>query len=340
MSASRPPAMYRIILIGSAQSGKTALTQRWKDDTFSESYTYTMGIDTSRIPILDEKNKDSLYIADTSGDTRYQSIKNHCLKNKEVIVITLDSTDHYRKQLNEIKSYDFPTSASSGTSYIVVKTKIDGKANASIPTDEKQIISDLEKIGIPNAKIMSCSAKTGEGVTKLKEAIIAESKKVARPQVQESAEETLRKNIVAFKKIYAAMKAGESGWGWFRTNFLTTLENEEKRPGKSIADISRFISDYAQDNENSRTAKAWGLACHHANDTTPKNTALFTEIYKWSFANSAWYKTSNVSGTFFMSSNNFTSQKAENEIKITDNMKQQNTRSGKIYRALDMSSST
>ncbi len=86
-----------------------------------------------------------------------------------------------------------------------------------------------------------------------------------------------------FKKIYTALREGESGFNLFKTNFIA---------GKEQLDAHAFISEikkHAQAYPKSRTAKALGLAKRHLREEIPnhsmtQNGNLFKDIYLAAFA--------------------------------------------------------
>jgi len=130
-------------------------------------------------------------------------------------------------------------------------------------------------------------------------------------------------------KIYKAMRDGESGW-FRKTNFLDSINQQELDNGMLAGRIKEDIAK----NANSRTAEAWRLALTHHQDTSPNNIQLFKAIYKWSFEHSGLFKKSNViPGTFF--SRSASPGPRSNEMNIDEEkLKNADTRSGKIYRAL------
>ncbi len=86
-----------------------------------------------------------------------------------------------------------------------------------------------------------------------------------------------------FKKIYTALREGQSGFNCFKTNFIAGKENMEH-----LAFIKE-IKRHAKDAPNSRTAKALELAKRHLrenapNRSMPQNGNLFKEIYLAAFA--------------------------------------------------------
>ncbi|MCC2667349.1 MAG: hypothetical protein K0S63_1265, partial [Gammaproteobacteria bacterium] len=87
-----------------------------------------------------------------------------------------------------------------------------------------------------------------------------------------------------FKKIYAALRDGQSGFDCFKTNFIAGKEH--LTPEYFI----KKIKEHAKEFPNSRTAKALRLAKKYARngEDIKDNTNLFKEIYTEAFAASGF----------------------------------------------------
>lgn len=98
----------------------------------------------------------------------------------------------------------------------------------------------------------------------------------------------VQNQVDAFKKIYTALRDGQSGW--VKTNFLNNLRLLS--PDAQLAEIQK----HAAEKQDSRTAKAWELAKTHYADCNNRNLELFASIYDWSFSKSGLFKQSRVTG--------------------------------------------
>ncbi|CAF1263970.1 unnamed protein product [Rotaria magnacalcarata] len=72
--ATKNISHFKILLIGDSGVGKTSLLNRFSDDTFSESFISTIGIDFRSKMITNAKEKIKLQIFDTAGQERFRSI--------------------------------------------------------------------------------------------------------------------------------------------------------------------------------------------------------------------------------------------------------------------------
>jgi len=112
-----------------------------------------------------------------------------------------------------------------------------------------------------------------------------------------------KEKIDAFKRIYTALREGQSQPSWMKTNYLSKITAEDDK----YPDILyNRIQSYAEANPNSRAAKAWHLMnmqfAKGAIKDLDRIKDLEREIYQWSFANSGWFKMSKVTGHTFFSS--------------------------------------
>lgn len=139
--------------------------------------------------------------------------------------------------------------------------------------------------------------------------------------------DNLDKKSHAFKRIYKALRDGQSGI--YKTNFL------EGKDHLSSAELMHAVAEYSKVNPASRTTEALRLTEMYYTDLA--NNALFTQIYNWSFEQSGWFKQSNISGVSFYTSTSlfsiqgdasYTSQQINQSILVKD------SRSAKIHYAL------
>lgn len=137
--------------------------------------------------------------------------------------------------------------------------------------------------------------------------------------------------VAAFKKIYEALREGQSGF--FKTNFLA------EHAGLSDEELYQQIKAHILEKPDSRSAKAWALANIHHGRCSADNPVLFTEVYKYSFQKSGYFfKRSNVLGMTFYSSKNLNQavtaagQLTSDQVQAAE--QKPGSRSAKIGRAL------
>jgi hypothetical protein len=113
-------------------------------------------------------------------------------------------------------------------------------------------------------------------------------------ELPEASDDSL-KTVMAFKKIYQALYAGQSGPK--TANFLKGKEHF------STYDWMREIQTKIRHNPKGRTAIAFELAGKHKNNCSENNIDLFFSIYQYAFEHS-WFKCSNFFTQRFFNSKN------------------------------------
>jgi small GTP-binding protein len=66
--------LYKVLLIGEAGVGKTALLRRFCDDTYGESYLCTIGVDFKIKTLNIDGIRAKIQLWDTAGQERFRTI--------------------------------------------------------------------------------------------------------------------------------------------------------------------------------------------------------------------------------------------------------------------------
>ncbi|KAJ2326032.1 ras GTPase, partial [Coemansia sp. RSA 2681] len=117
--------LFKLLLIGDSGVGKSCLLLRFADDTYTESYISTIGVDFKIRTIELEGKTVKLQIWDTAGQERFRTITSSYYRGAHGIIVVYDITDSHsyddvKQWLQEIDRY-----ASEGVNKLLVGNKKD-----------------------------------------------------------------------------------------------------------------------------------------------------------------------------------------------------------------------
>jgi len=102
--------LYKVLLIGDTGVGKSCLLLRFVDDTFTEGYISTIGVDFKIKTFNHDGHVIKLQIWDTAGQERFRTITSSYYRGAHGIIIVFDLTDqqtfdHVQLWTREITRY-------------------------------------------------------------------------------------------------------------------------------------------------------------------------------------------------------------------------------------------
>mmetsp|Transcript_64034 Transcript_64034/g.133511 ORF Transcript_64034/g.133511 Transcript_64034/m.133511 type:complete len:202 (+) Transcript_64034:109-714(+) len=151
--------LFKLLLIGDSGVGKSCLLLRFADDTYTESYISTIGVDFKiRTLELDGKTI-KLQIWDTAGQERFRTITSSYYRGAHGIIVVYDVTDqesfnNVKQWMNEIDRY-----ASDKVNKMLVGNKCDLTSKKVVDYDAAKEFAD--QLGIP---FLETSAKNSTNV--------------------------------------------------------------------------------------------------------------------------------------------------------------------------------
>ncbi|VDL95672.1 unnamed protein product [Schistocephalus solidus] len=170
--------LFKLLLIGDSGVGKSCLLLRFADDTYTETYISTIGVDFKIRTIELDGKVVKLQIWDTAGQERFRTITSSYYRGAHGIILVYDITDaesfaNVKMWLSEVERY-----ASASVSRLLVGNKADLSTKRAVQTSDAQALAD--SLGIP---FLETSAKNA---TNVEEAFykMAEKIKKTTPSVQ------------------------------------------------------------------------------------------------------------------------------------------------------------
>ena len=102
--------LFKIVIIGDSNVGKSCLLIRFADDCFTENYITTIGVDFRFRTLKVAKKNVKLQIWDTAGQERYRTITNAYYRGSDAIILVADvsnkqSFDNIPEWLGEVGKY-------------------------------------------------------------------------------------------------------------------------------------------------------------------------------------------------------------------------------------------
>ena len=154
---------YKIILLGTASSGKTSLLIRFVDDHFNmEGQMNTIGMDLKSLSLQVEDKSVRLQIWDTQGQEQFFAMTRSYFRNCSGAVVVFDLTN--QKSLDAVEKYivvfkeECPEDALDNI--VLVGTKLDDVENRQVKREDAMEIS--ARFGCQG--YYETSSQTGEGV--------------------------------------------------------------------------------------------------------------------------------------------------------------------------------
>jgi len=148
----------KLLILGDSGVGKTCLLLRFADDSYSDSFISTIGIDFKHRTIELDGRKIKLQIWDTAGQERYRTITAAYYRSAQGILMCYDVTDD--KSFNNISNWvqNINQHASVQVNKVLIGNKCD--------SDKRQVTTEKGKAlaaeyGIP---FFETSAKAGINV--------------------------------------------------------------------------------------------------------------------------------------------------------------------------------
>merc|ERR1712032_425452 len=151
--------LFKLLLIGDSGVGKSCLLLRFADDTFTENYISTIGVDFKIRTIELEGKTIKLQIWDTAGQERFRTITSSYYRGAHGIIVVYDVTDN--ESFNNVKQWlhEIDRYACENVNKLLVGNKSDLTSKRAVSAEQGKEFAD--SIGI---EFLETSAKTSTNV--------------------------------------------------------------------------------------------------------------------------------------------------------------------------------
>ncbi|XP_064484593.1 ras-related protein Rab-1A [Ornithodoros turicata] len=173
--------LFKLLLIGDSGVGKSCLLLRFADDTYTESYISTIGVDFKirTIELGDKTIK--LQIWDTAGQERFRTITSSYYRGAHGIIVAYDVTD--QESFNNVKQWlqEIDRYACENVNKLLVGNKSDLTTKKVVDYTTAKEFAD--QLGIP---FLETSAKNATNVEQAFMTMAAEIKNRMGPPTTEA----------------------------------------------------------------------------------------------------------------------------------------------------------
>ena len=190
MSSTETDLVYKILLLGDSEVGKSCFLMRYADNVFVDNYITTIGLDYKLKYIqLDSGQVIKVQLWDTAGQDRYRTIAKNYYKGSHGILLLYDVTksssfENIREWIKDIREEVYEKAI-----IFLIGNKIDKKDQIKIKTEEGEKLA--EEFNIP---FFEASAKSGENVDEIFKALYKKISEVYVDIQQEGGRKLSKKN--------------------------------------------------------------------------------------------------------------------------------------------------
>ena len=155
--------LFKLLLIGDSGVGKSCLLLRFADDTYTESYISTIGVDFKIRTIELDGKTIKLQIWDTAGQERFRTITSSYYRGAHGIIVVFDVTD--QESFNNVKQWlhEIDRYACANVKKLLVGNKCDLASKRAVPTEQGYYEPDVSELVRAKAYQQGAGGRRGPG---------------------------------------------------------------------------------------------------------------------------------------------------------------------------------
>ena len=182
--------VFKILLLGDSEVGKSCFLMRYSDNVFVENYITTIGLDYKLKTVkLDSGKTIKVQLWDTAGQDKYRTIAKNYYKGSHGILLLYDITkmtsfENIREWIRDIKE-----EVSEKAIIFLIGNKIDLTDNRKISKEKGEELAEEYKI-----PFFEASAKSGENVDEVFKALYKKISEVYGDLEREKGSKLNKKN--------------------------------------------------------------------------------------------------------------------------------------------------
>lgn len=156
--------IFKIILIGDANIGKTSLINRYVNKVFNDKYICTIGVDFMMKSIIYEDQTIKLQIWDTAGMEKYKQITVSYYRGAQAAIVCFDLTN--KTSFENVSRWIGEFTQNCNPMFQKIIILVGNKADLTDEREVKQEEIDTYTT-LNNYTYYECSSKTGDNVEDL-----------------------------------------------------------------------------------------------------------------------------------------------------------------------------
>ncbi|MHA2359268.1 MAG: Rab family GTPase [Candidatus Thorarchaeota archaeon] len=169
--------LYKAIIVGPPNVGKSSLVRRYQSDEFRETHTATIGADLSAATFEFPEGRVVLTIADIGGQETFAGLRNQFYQGAHHLIMVYDVTERTTFEritaLHEALTEKICIQRDDFLGGSLVANKFDRSDEAQVTEQEGKLLADLLTL-----KFFPTSAKTGMNVSELFHYAASESRRL------------------------------------------------------------------------------------------------------------------------------------------------------------------